>query len=175
MKPIYTCTIGGILERLKDCCQCLRTTARIADSQACLQTYENESEVPDPEQAKKEVEEFIYRDLFLWTILTNRIEMSKIILNQMKTRICAVLIASKIFKSYLHFASDNETKDVLRSQASQFEEYANEFLKSCYNYDEEKACEIAIRRLNIFGGVTCLQVISSNDFSLSNSHYLGCC
>ena len=59
----------------------------------------------------------------------------------MGTRICALLLASKILKSYLNFASDNESKDALRSYADQFEEYANECLKCCYNYDEEKACE----------------------------------
>jgi hypothetical protein len=173
MKPIYTCPVGGFLGRLKDCCQCPQV-ARVADSQTCLeQAYVDESEVLDPEDTKKEVVELVYRDLFLWAILTNRIEMSKVILSQMETRICAALIASKIFKSYLHFALDNESKDVLRSQAHQFEEYANEFLKSCYNYDEEKACEIAIRRVNLFGGVTCLQVAVDAD----DKNFIGqpCC
>lgn len=144
MKPIYSSN-----DRRSVCCP-WRTDARVTD--------ENDSEVPDPEETKIEARQFAYRDLFLWSILTNRIEMAKVILSQMETRICAALIASKIFKSYLSFSSDNETKDILSSQANQFEEYANEFLKSCYNYDEVKACEIAIRRINIFGGVTCLQV-----------------
>jgi hypothetical protein len=160
MKPIYTRSVGGLLGKLKICCRCPQT-ARVGDSHADLHINEgdqNASEVPDPEEAEKEVRELVYRDLFLWSILTNRIEMSKVILSHMQTRICAALIASKVFKSYLKFASDNESKDVLRSQAAQFEEYANECLKSCYNYDEEKACEIAIRRINIFGGVSCLQV-----------------
>ena len=145
----------------------------MADSQRCLPTYANESEVPDSEETRKEVGALVYRDLFLWSILTNRIEMSKVILSHMETRISAALIASKIFKSYVHFALDNESKDVLRSQASQFEEYANECLKSCYNYDEEKAGEIAIRRLNIFGGVTCLQVAVDAD----DKNFIGqpCC
>jgi len=160
MKPIYTHSVVGPLERLKMCCRRLQT-AHISDSRACLhinEDDENDSEVPDPEEARKDVRELVYRDLFLWSILTNRIEMSKVILSHMETRICAALIASKLFKSYLHFALDNELKDVLYSQANQFEEYANECLKCCYNYDEEKACEIAIRRINIFGGVSCLQV-----------------
>jgi hypothetical protein len=76
----------------------------------------------------------------------------------MQSRICGALIASKILKSYVQFARDNDSKDVLRSQADQFEEYANECLKCCYNYDEGKACEIAIRRINLFGGVSSLQV-----------------
>jgi hypothetical protein len=160
MKPIYTRAVVGLLGRLKICCGCPQT-ARVTDSHACLcinEHDENDCEVLDPEDARKEVRELVYRDLFLWSILTNRIEMSKVILSYMETRICAALIASKVFKSYLQFASDNESKDILNSQATQFEEYANECLKSCYNYDEEKACEIAIRRIDIFGGVTCLQV-----------------
>ncbi|CAF4117301.1 unnamed protein product [Rotaria sp. Silwood2] len=164
MIPIYTHSVIGSFRRLKLCCGCSQT-ARVSDSRACLHIDDddNESEVLDPEEARKEVQELVYRDLFIWSILTNRIEMSKVILNYMETRICALLIASKVFKSYLNFALDNESKDVLRSQADQFEEYANECLKCCYNYDEEKACEIAIRRINIFGGVSCLQVAVDAD------------
>ena len=157
MKAIYTTNTGRMV-----CCP-WRADARVTD--------EKESEVPDPEEAKIEARQFVYRDLFLWSIFTNRIEMSKVILSQMETRICAALIASKVFKSYLSYASDNETKDILSSQANQFEEYANECLKSCYNYDEEKACEIAIRRINIFGGVTCLQV-DRNSFPKFSSRNL---
>ena len=138
-----------------------RHSARVSDSQAYLYTNEKDQmpvNVPDPEEAHKEVEELVYRDLFLWSILTNRIEMSKVLLGHMQTRVCAALVASKIFKSYLAYASDNESKDILSSQADLFETYANECLKCCYNYDEEKACEIAIRRIQIFGGMSCLQV-----------------
>ena len=155
MKPIYTRTTVGTFGRLKICCRCPQTV-RVGDSRACL--HADDSEVPDPEEARKEARELVFRDLFLWSILTNRIEMSKVLLSHMETRICAALIASKVFKSYLYFALDNESKDLLQSLANQYEEYANECLKSCYNYDEEKACEIAIRRINIFGGVSCLQV-----------------
>ncbi|CAF1110172.1 unnamed protein product [Rotaria sordida] len=164
MIPIYTHSIVGCLRHWKLCCGCLQT-ARVSDSRAYLHidNNDNESEIVDPEEARKEAKELVYRDLFLWSILTNRIEMSKVILNHMETRICALLIGSKILKSYLNFALDNESKDVLRSQADQFEEYANECLKCCYNYDEEKACEIAIRRINIFGGVSCLQVAVDAD------------
>ncbi len=155
MKPIYTSSVVSPLDRLKICCRCPRT-ARVSDSRVCL--HINETEVLNPEETEKEIREVVYRDLFLWSILTNRIELSKILLSHMETRICALLIASKVFKSYLHFAVNNESKDILNSQADQYEQYANECLKCCYNYDEEKACEIAIRHINIFGGVSCLQV-----------------
>jgi len=150
MRPIY-----GRTER--KCCGFSRLT-RVGDSR-----MENEDEAIDPEEAKTQVRELVFRDLFLWSILTNRIEMSKVFLSHMNTRICAALIASKISKSYLSFAFDNESQDILRLQADQFEEYANECLKSCYNYDEDKACEIAIRQIHIFGDVSSVQIAVDAD------------
>ncbi|CAF1230161.1 unnamed protein product [Rotaria sordida] len=160
-KPIYTSSVTNFWKRLK----LYSSKTRIADSDTIM--YEdynnNDSEVPDPEETQKEAREFVFRDLFLWSILTNRIEMSKVILSHMQTRICAALIASKILKSYKNFAYDNEKKDALSRQAEQFEIYANECLKYCYNYNEETAHEIAIRSINIFGGVSCLQVAVDAD------------
>ncbi|CAF1532094.1 unnamed protein product [Adineta ricciae] len=161
VKPMYTRDSLSFFERLKSCCQ-RPNVARVGDSRANLYVN-NDSEIPDPEDAQKEVRELVFRDLFLWSILTNRIEISKVLLNHMETRICGLLIASKIFRSYLHFASDTESKEVLSNQAKQFEEYASECLKCCYNFDEEKACEIAIRRINVYGGVSCLQVAVDAD------------
>ena len=164
MKPIYTDAGEGVLGCMRQCCPCTKPT-RVSSSRASLASSDDEieSELLEPEEAEKEIRECVYRDLFLWSILTNRIEMSKVILSHMRTRICAALIASKIFKSYLDYAYDNESKDLLREQAEQFESYANESLKRCYNYDEEKACEIAIRRIEVFGAVSCLQVAVDAD------------
>jgi len=158
MKSIYTSSPTGILGRIQRCCRCPQG-GRVSDSRAHLYRDDSDdSETPDPDEAEKEVRELIYRDLFFWSILTNRIEMAKVLISHMQTRICPALIASKILKSYQKVASDNESKDELCSQADQFEEYANELLKRCYNSDEEIACEIAIRRIYLFGGVSCLQV-----------------
>ena len=164
MKPIYTDEESGVVGCLRRCCSCSQPS-RVSSSRAQLELSddETEAELLDPDQAEKEVRELVFRDLFFWSILTNRIEMSKVILSHMRTRICAALIASKIFKSYLNYANDNESKDLLRDQAEQFETYANESLKRCYNYDEEKACEIAIRRIDLFGAVSCLQVAVDAD------------
>ncbi|CAM4802072.1 unnamed protein product [Rotaria magnacalcarata] len=163
VKSIYTAASSSLWERFRIYCRL--STARVSDSRTtlCRDYIDDDSEVPDPEEAQKEVREYVYRDLFFWSILTNRIEMSKVIISHMQTRICAALIASKVLKSFKDFATDNESKEVLHSQAEQFEQYAIESLKCCYNYDEEKACEIAIRRIYLFGGVSCLQVAVDAD------------
>lgn len=117
----------------------------------------------DPEEIRRDFKEFVYRDLFLWSILTNRVEMSKVFLVELRTRIGSALIGSKIFKSFVDFAADNESKEIFNAKSVQFEEIAEDFLKSCYNADEEKSCEIVIRRLNLYGDLSCLQVAVDAD------------
>ncbi|UJR35044.1 hypothetical protein I4U23_027820 [Adineta vaga] len=164
MKSTYAPAVNGFWGRLLICCRCTNR-GRVSDSRTDLYSDDenDEDEVPDPDEAKKEARELAYRDLFFWAVLTNRLDMAKVFLSHMQARICAALIASKILKSYVEYARDNESKELLLQEAEQFEEYANECLKCCYNYDEAIACEIAIRRINIFGGVSCLQVAVDAD------------
>jgi hypothetical protein len=158
MKSIYTRSPHDAIGKLQVCCPCSQGV-RVTDSRAHLyQDDDDESEVADPDEAKKDRRQVVYRNLFFWAILTSRIQMCKVIMSFMQSRICAALIASKIMKSYQELANDNELKDTLLTRANEFEEYANQSLQRCYTADEDQACEIAIRRIYLFGGVTCLQV-----------------
>ncbi|CAF1216124.1 unnamed protein product, partial [Didymodactylos carnosus] len=91
--------------------------------------------------------EYIYRDLFLWSVITHRIELAKLCLANMKNRIFY----------------DQETKNNLTTEATEFEEFAIGCLKCCYNDDKTYACELVIRKIDLFGGVTCLQVAAAAD------------
>ena len=104
-----------------------------------------------------------YRDLFLWCVLTHRLEIAKIFLNQMKTRICSALIASKILKSLKAYAPDNESQIQIEAEADDFEMYAIECLRCCYLYDRQQACELIIRQIDLYGNVSCLQVAVAAD------------
>jgi len=114
-------------------------------------------------KATKKDAEFIYRDIFLWCILTYRLAMAKIILGQMKTRICSALIASKILKSLAYYAPDHESKESLFSEANVFETYAIEFVRCSYVYHKQQTCELIIRQVNLYGNVTCLQMALAGD------------
>ena len=109
------------------------------------------------ENQKKNVEE-IYRDIFLWCVLTFRLPMARVILGQMNTRICSALVASKILKSFIPYAPDHESRERLQSEADLFELYAIEFVRCSYLYNKQKACELIMRKVNLYGGVTCLQM-----------------
>ncbi|CAF3925895.1 unnamed protein product, partial [Rotaria sordida] len=111
---------------------------------------------------KKDVE-LIYRDIFLWCILTYRLAIAKIILGQMKTRICSALIASKILKSLTYYAPDHGSKERLHSEANVFETYAIEFVRCSYVYNKQQTCELIIRQINLYGDITCLQMAIAGD------------
>ena len=81
MKSIYTYVPSNFLGRLQECCR-LKEPSRVSDTRSTPhRNYRaDDSEVLNPEEAENEAQEIVYRDLFLWCILTNRIEMSKVIL-----------------------------------------------------------------------------------------------
>ncbi|CAF3936181.1 unnamed protein product, partial [Adineta steineri] len=81
----------------------------------------------------------------------------------MKTRICSALIASKILKSLIKYAPDHDLRDKLNLEAEDFEMYAIECIRCSYLYDREQACELIMRRVNLYGGVTCLQMAITAD------------
>ncbi|CAF1523557.1 unnamed protein product, partial [Didymodactylos carnosus] len=107
--------------------------------------------------------EYVYRDLFLWSILTHRIEMAKLFLKHMRTRICASLIAAKIIKAIARREYDRAIRNEYEQEANYFVSFAIECLTCCYNNDKEYACELVIREVDMFGGVTCLQVAAAAD------------
>lgn len=107
--------------------------------------------------------EYIYRDLFIWCVLTYRLEMAKIFLGQMNSRICSALIASKILKSLAIYAPDKVSKEILISNAGDFETYAVEFVRCSYFYDKHQTCELIMRRVDLYGGTTCLQMAIAAD------------
>lgn len=107
---------------------------------------------------KELVQDYIMRDLFLWAVLMNRIEMAKVFLCHLKYRICAALIATKILKSYYTVAAYGESKDNYLKTANYFQDYAIECINQCEKNDAHQACQIVLQQNELFGNVTCLQV-----------------
>ncbi|CAF1229932.1 unnamed protein product [Rotaria sordida] len=119
----------------------------------------NEQYVSDEAKKQKEYN-YIMRDLFLWAILMNRIDMAKVFLSHMKYRICPALIATKILKQYHSKAHYGDLKKGYEKAATYFEQYAIDCLDKCDDNDVDKACEIVIQQNELYGYVTCLQVAS---------------
>ncbi len=110
------------------------------------------------EEKREMADDYIMRDLFLWAILMNYIDMAKVFLAFMKYRICPALIATKILKEYYRKAPYGEIKNGYMESAKDFEKYAIGCLDKCDDYDADQACEIILQRNELYGYVTCLQV-----------------
>ena len=114
------------------------------------------------------MQDSIMRDLFLWTILTNRIEMAKVFLCHLKYRICAALIATSILKSYYSIAAYGESKENYMKAANYFQNYAIECINQCEENNAHQACHIVFQRIELFGNVTPIQVASNMFVDIGN-------
>lgn len=117
--------------------------------------------------------DYIMRDLFLWSILMNYIDMAKVFLSFMKYRICPALIASKILKSYKINTPQSDKQDEYEENAKYFEQYAIDCLDYCDDINVDKACEIIFQQNEVYGYVTCAQVAAN----AHDKNFLGepCC
>jgi hypothetical protein len=121
-------------------------------------TVEQDAPTPTP-PPKYSFTDQTFRDLFIWAILMNYIDMAKMLLAHINHRICAALIARKILKSFRDKYAVYSDKNIEYKQSmSYFEDYAIECVTRCYKNDQDKACELVLRQCEIFGNVTCLQV-----------------
>lgn len=100
----------------------------------------------------------MFRDLFLWSIFMDMPDMAKVLLLHVRSRICAALIASALFKGYAKSSHIIDLKDKFRQQSLEFEIYAATSLNKCYEYNEKRACELLLRQIPLFGNITCMQV-----------------
>jgi hypothetical protein len=99
------------------------------------------------------------RDLFIWAVLMNYIDMSKMLLAHMNHRICAALVARRILMRYRDkYIKYSDKKLECMQLMDDFENYAIDCVSLCYNNDHAKACELVLRRCKMFGNVACLQV-----------------
>ncbi len=85
-------------------------------------------------------------------------EMTKSLLLHIRSRICAALIASALFKRYSRSSQSVDMKDKFRRQSLEFEQYAAMSIDKCYEYNDKRACELLLRQIPLFGNVTSMQV-----------------
>lgn len=105
--------------------------------------------------------EEMYRDIFLWSVISRYSEMSFVLLLQLKCRIIASLIAAGIVSRFV------STKDgyldqwhKLHKQSEDYEQFATKCIDACYKRSESRACQLLLREIPLFGNVTCMQVSS---------------
>ncbi len=106
----------------------------------------------------EELRQAMLRDLLYWSILTDRMDMAKVFLLHIRTRICGALSCAAILRNRANKATTSDQGHWYEQQAKDFEMYATDCINACYSKSERKACELLIREQPLFGRITCMQV-----------------
>ncbi|CAF2138343.1 unnamed protein product [Rotaria magnacalcarata] len=97
-------------------------------------------------------------DLLIWAAFTGHIDIAKVLILHIRSRICAALLCVVILKYRARIANTSDTQHLYKQQAVDFEIYATDCINACNSKSENKACELMIRQIPLFGSMTCMQV-----------------
>ena len=106
----------------------------------------------------EELTQAMLRDLLCWSIFTDRIDMAKVLLLHIRSRICAALSCVAILRNRANKATTSDKSHLYNQHAMALEIYATDCINVCYSRSERKACELLIREVPLFGKITCMQV-----------------
>ena len=154
MKSLY---YDSQLEEQEDRMGVKRFTSIISPMQDIEQGQLMASDIVYKQLAK----DYIMRDLFLWAIAMNYMDLAKVFIAHMKDRICGALIATEILSHLRDTSSDavyGDKKADLTHWINYFEQYAINCIDLCFKNDPNMARILTIQRVEMFGDVTCLQV-----------------
>ncbi|KAM4651905.1 transient receptor potential cation channel subfamily M member 4 isoform 2-T2 [Discoglossus pictus] len=145
--PFYTHILGNIKSSISR----RNTNNKTQQANAADQKYES----------KKSTSPWI--DLFIWAILQNRDEMATYFWEMGSEAVTSALAATKILKELSRLESEAEESVSMKEHASKFEQLAIGVFNECYRNSENRAFKLLVRRSNVWGGATCLQLAYEAD------------
>uniref|UniRef100_A0A8C3PDV5 Transient receptor potential cation channel subfamily M member 8 n=1 Tax=Chrysemys picta bellii TaxID=8478 RepID=A0A8C3PDV5_CHRPI len=96
--------------------------------------------------------------LFIWSVLQNKKELSKVIWEQTRGCTLAALGASKLLKSLAKVKNDINAAGESEELANEYETRAVELFSECYSSDEELAEQLLTYSCEAWGGSNCLEL-----------------
>ncbi|XP_048362182.1 LOW QUALITY PROTEIN: transient receptor potential cation channel subfamily M member 8 [Sphaerodactylus townsendi] len=96
--------------------------------------------------------------LFIWAVLQNKKELSKVIWEQTRGCTLAALGASKLLKSLAKVKNDINAAGESEELANEYETRAVELFTECYSSDEDLAEQLLVYSCEAWGGSNCLEL-----------------
>uniref|UniRef100_A0A8C8SKR6 Transient receptor potential cation channel subfamily M member 8 n=1 Tax=Pelusios castaneus TaxID=367368 RepID=A0A8C8SKR6_9SAUR len=96
--------------------------------------------------------------LFIWSVLQNKKELSKVIWEQTRGCTLAALGASKLLKSLAKVKNDINAAGESEELANEYETRAVELFSDCYSSDEDLAEQLLTYSCEAWGGSNCLEL-----------------
>ncbi|XP_038079151.1 transient receptor potential cation channel subfamily M member 2-like isoform X2 [Patiria miniata] len=103
------------------------------------------------------------RELFLYAILQNRVEMARMFWEEGKEAIPSALTASKILTSLAAKESHPDHSVAMKSHAASYEELALGVLNECYNDDKDLTALLLVMEQENWGKTTSLSLAKQGD------------
>ncbi|XP_035997628.1 transient receptor potential cation channel subfamily M member 4 [Fundulus heteroclitus] len=108
--------------------------------------------------------------LFIWAVLQNRSEMATFFWEMTEESVLTALSGCKILREMSKLEVETEIQLSMKELAQTFESQANGVYSTCYRNDESRSFTLLIRKSNVWGGTTCLQMGMGADARLFFSH-----
>jgi transient receptor potential cation channel subfamily M protein 3 len=103
-----------------------------------------------------------FNELLVWSVLTKRQDMAKLMWHHGEESLAKALVASKLYQAMAIEAADDdlevEISDELRSYAAEFDREALELLDYCYRQDDDLAMQLLTCELSNWSRQTCLRL-----------------
>ncbi|XP_019378904.1 PREDICTED: transient receptor potential cation channel subfamily M member 8 [Gavialis gangeticus] len=96
--------------------------------------------------------------LFIWSVLQNKRELSKVLWEQTRGCTLAALGASKLLKSLAKVKNDINAAGESEELANEYETRAVELFTECYSSDEDLAEQLLTYSCDAWGGSSCLEL-----------------
>ncbi|CAF2112637.1 unnamed protein product [Rotaria magnacalcarata] len=122
-------------------------------------------EIP-PVEGYSEFHMDVDKELFLWSVITDRHELNLLFWARCKNKICAALVAALVYRKYAHKTSDNS----YCQKADDFEGLAVEILDRFHQSHAYICTKAIIRQIPAYGNVTWLDLAIKADAKQFISH-----
>ncbi|CAF0967570.1 unnamed protein product, partial [Didymodactylos carnosus] len=103
------------------------------------------------------------RDLFLWAIFLNRLELAKYLCSKTWNQSVAPLFGAKIYRLAVKSTLDPDKQEKYENYAMQFDTYANALIDTCFDNDENFAVDILKRPAQALFNVDVLKLALDAD------------
>uniref|UniRef100_A0A2C9M931 Uncharacterized protein n=1 Tax=Biomphalaria glabrata TaxID=6526 RepID=A0A2C9M931_BIOGL len=103
------------------------------------------------------------QDLFIWSILRNKLDLSLLMWEKLDHPIAAALFAYGALKQMSLKSVDRREKEALRISDTIYANLAIELINKCYNTDEEQTFDLLRQKVLTWGNHSCIQIAIATD------------
>ncbi|XP_061445748.1 transient receptor potential cation channel subfamily M member 4 isoform X2 [Rhineura floridana] len=111
-----------------------------------------------------------WTDLFIWAVLLNRREMAMYFWEMAPDAVAGALVAAQMLRELSHLEQEAAEEAAMKDLAMRFENLAIGVFGECYRNSEPRAYKLLVRRSQLWGGATVLQLAHQADARLFFAH-----